>query len=300
MMDLFWGKQAANKKFDIDSFRNTKKHNIFANWSPYDRGLLYHNFFINYFVNQNRANFIKFKKRLNNLNIGNPPCIFYDNKFYITYDDCLSFEENMFLKKNFKKKEKLNIVEIGPGYGRSVEHIIKNYNIKQYVVIDYKNILSLTKKYLKKVLKNKDYKKIIFCDFENFKFKKEFFLNKYKILNFDLLLNSDSFHEIETYLVKKYINYFSPICNNFFIKNAVAKYRVKDLVNHLSKKKVPKFNIKLGLIADVINIFCTNQIKHQSKKYLKKYNPYKDKMKASTELSKVFPTTLMVLFKKNN
>lgn len=296
-MNLYWNKLSANIKFNLNSFRNTQKNNIFANWSPYSRGLLYHNFFINYFVKQNKADFLKFKKRINNLNIGNPPCIFYNDKFYITYDDCLSFEENLFLKKNLKIRKKLNIIEIGPGYGRTVEHVIKSYNVNQYVVVDYKNILSLTKKYLKKVLKDRDYKKIKFCNFENFQFKNQFFLKNYNILNFDLLLNSDSFHEIEAHTVKKYLNYFSPICDNFFIKNPVAKYKITDLVNHLNKKDIPKFIMKLGIINDVINIFDNNKIDLQSKKYIKKYNP--DKKKVYTKLSEVYPACLMALFRKN-
>ena len=297
-MKLFWEKHSANRNFNLNNFRNTKNHNIFASWSPYKRGLLYHNFLINFYVKQNKKNFIKFKKKLNNLNIGNPPTVHFDNKYFISYDDCLSFEEIFFLKKYFKTKKKLNIIEIGPGYGRSVEYILKSYKIKKYIIIDYKNILFLTKKYLKKILNNNDYKKIIFCNFENFKFKKNFFFKNYKILYFDLLINSDSFHEIEKKVVKKYLRFFNPICKNFFIKNAIAKYKTRDLVNHLNKKKVPKFNINLGLNREVINIFDTKKIEKQSIKYLKRYNPFKNKSKFYSKLSEIYPTTLLALFKK--
>ena len=122
----FWKKHSSNRKFNLDTFRNTKAHNIFANWSPYQRGLTFHNFLINYYVNENKAAFIKFKKKINNLNIGNPPRVFFDEKYNISYDDCLSFEEVNFLKKNFKKKIKINVIEIGPGYGRTVECILNN------------------------------------------------------------------------------------------------------------------------------------------------------------------------------
>ena len=105
-MKLFWDKQSSDRKLNLNVFRNTKKHNIFASWSPYQRGLLFHNFLINYYVNQNKLLFLKFKKNLNNLNIGNPPHIFFNNKFYISYDDCASFEEIFFLKKHIKTKKK--------------------------------------------------------------------------------------------------------------------------------------------------------------------------------------------------
>jgi len=95
-MILFWDKKSSNRKFSINNFRNSKNHNIFANWSPYQRGLVYYNFLINYYVNQNKSEFIKFKKNLNNDNIGNPPHLFLNEKYNISYDDRLSFEEFFF------------------------------------------------------------------------------------------------------------------------------------------------------------------------------------------------------------
>lgn len=296
-MKLFWDKHSSQLNFNINTFRNTKKNNVFANWSPYTRGLLYQNFFINYYVNKNKNNFIKFKKTLSNLNFGNPPCILYNNKYNITYDDCLSFEENSFLSKYFKNK-KINIVEIGPGYGRSVEFIINNYEIKRYFVIDYEKILFLTKKYLKKVLSSKNFDKIIFFNFEDFNFEKNIFFKKYRISEFDLFFNSDSFHEIEQKIIKKYLNYFSHISKNFFIKNAVAKYRTQDLVNHLNKNTIPKFNTKLGLNSEIINIFDDKSFKIQSKRYLKRYNPYSNSSKVFSKISEVYPSTLLALYKK--
>ena len=70
---------------------------------------------------------------------------------------------------------------------------------------------------------------------------------------------------------KKYLNFFNPICDNFFIKNAIAKYKQKDLIDHLSKKDIPKYNKKLGLCFETINIFDSEEIKIQSQKYLKRY-----------------------------
>ena len=101
-MKLFWKKLSFKRKFNLYTFRNTRKHNIFANWSPYSRGLTYHNFLINLYVNSNKKKFINFKKSINNLNLGNPPGIFYDNKYHITYDECVSFEEFIFFHSNKK------------------------------------------------------------------------------------------------------------------------------------------------------------------------------------------------------
>ena len=297
-MELFWEKFSKDRNFDITNFRNTKQHNIFANWSPYERGLTFHNFLINYFINNNKKKFINFKKKINNLNIGKAPGIFYDNKFHISYDDCLSFEEYDFLYENLNKKKYINVIEIGPGYGRTVETMIKNFKIKNYVIIDYKNILSLTKKYLRKVLTKNEFNKVYFVNFEDFNFKDNFFFNKFNIKNFDLFFNADSFHEIEKYIIKKYLNYFSVVCDAFFIKNAVGKYRPIDLVDHLTKKKTPQYNKKLGLCYEEINIFDTKKSNSQVKKYLKRYQPYKSSSVIKYKLSNIYPSVLLSYFQK--
>ena len=98
-MVLFWEKLLKGRKFRLNDFRNTKNHNIFANWNPYTRGLTFQNFLIYQFVNNNSKDFINFKKKINNLNIGNSPSINFNNKYKVSIDDCLSFEEVGFLKK---------------------------------------------------------------------------------------------------------------------------------------------------------------------------------------------------------
>ena len=117
-----------------------------------------------------------------------------------------------------------------------------------------------------------------------------------------MLINSDSFHEIEPNVVNKYLNFFNPICDNFFIKNAIAKYKPKDLIDHLSKKGVPKFNKKLGLCFETINIFDSKKIKIQSQKYLKKYNPFKynKNIKVYSMLAEIYPSCMLALFVNKN
>mgnify|MGYP006077012165 CR=1 FL=1 len=290
----FWFEYSKKREFHLNSFRNTKQNNIFTTWSPYSRGLTFYTFLINYYVKSNKKDFINFKKKINNKNIGNPPKIFFNKKYNITYDDCITFEEIKFLKKNFKLKKKINIIEVGPGYGRTVEGVIKNYNINNYFVIDYKQILTITKKYLKSVLEKKYFDKIIFIEFEKFNFKKGYFDD----LKFDLFINSDSFHEIEPKIIHAYLNYFKDLASSFYIKNAIGKYKPIHLINHLSKKNIPKFNLKLGLIKNKINIFDSNLVTSQITKYNIKYNPDKKNFKAFYEHSEIYPITLHSLFKR--
>lgn len=293
---LFWEKYSKGRLCNLKNFRDTKKNNIFASWSPYDKGLPYYNFQIFQFVLKYKKKFISFKKK-NNRTIGNPPSINFDNKYNICFDDCLTFEEIFFLQKNFNNKKNLNIMEIGAGFGRTAEGIINNLKIKNYTIVDYKNILKFAKNYLKKILSSKKFKKIKFLDYEKINFDNYFDRSN----NFDLIINIDSFAEIEPVIVKKYLNFIKKKSDYFYTKNPVDKYRFKDMVNHLSKKKTPNFIKKLGLNRKIINIFDTKQLEESKKKFLINYNPYKTikKNKPKTMYSALFNYYIHALFKKN-
>ena len=97
---------------------------------------------------------------------------------------------------------------------------------------------------------------------------------KSELKKFDLVLNIDSFGEMEPFLIKKYLNFFENLSKNFYFKNTIAKYKPCDLINHLSgKKNPPTNNLKLNLQKNVINVFDDNKIKKYSYKTAILYNP---------------------------
>ena len=80
----------------------------------------------------------------------------------------------------------------------------------------------------------------------------------------------------------------------------IAKYRPRDLINHLNDREIPAYNLKLGLIKDKINIFDKQAVKKQIKKYIIKYNPYKKNFKNFYEQSEIYPITLHCIFRKKS
>lgn len=268
---MFWDKLIKNRKFNLNNFRNTKKHNIFANWSPYERGLTFHNYLIyNFLKTIPKLKLSKILKKLGNTELGNPPGITYNNK-KVTFDDCWTIEELIFLNNKIKKNS--NILEIGAGYGRSAQGILNNFEIRNYYIIDLKLTLKLSKKYLKKVLSKKNFEKITFFSFEDFNFdKNKIFQKEFK--TFDLTINIDSLGEMPPPLIRKYLNFFKKFSKSFYSKNSIAKYRPKDLINHLNpSKKPPSYNLKLNLQKEIINIFDDREIKRCTKKAIINFNP---------------------------
>ena len=210
----------------------------------------------------------------------------YKKNFWFKYSKNREFHLN-----SFRNTKQNNIFTTWSPYSRGLTFYAFLVN---YCVIDYRQILTITKKYLKSILEKKYFDKIFFIEFEKFNFKKDYF----KGSKFDLFINSDSFHEIEPKIIHAYLSYFKNLSTSFYIKNAIGKYRPTDLINHLSKKSIPKFNLKLGLIKDKINLFDNKLVKLQIKKYNNKYNPDKKYFKAFFEHSEIYPITLHSLFKR--
>jgi hypothetical protein len=89
-------------------------------------------------------------------------------------------------------------------------------------------------------------------------------------------------------LIKKYLSFFKKFSKNFYSKNSVAKYRPKDLINHLKySKKPPSYNLKLNLQKDIINIFDDQEIKKCTKKAIDNFNPDKNKFYSDSKNSKL-------------
>lgn len=290
---MYWNKLLKNRKYNLNTFRNTEKHNIFANWSPYSRGLLFHNYLIYNFIKLfNEKKIINLHKKLKKTNLGNPPGILFKKRF-ISMDDCWTLEELMFLEKMMKKNH--TILEIGAGYGRTAQGILNTFDIKKYLIIDLNKNLQLAKSYLKKVLDKRKFNKIVFIPYENFDFKTSKFrdlLKSYKKSNnkkiIDLTINVDSFHEMKPKLINQYLNFIKDVSSSFYSRNTIAKYRPRDLINHLSKNnKPPKYNMELNFQKKIINVFNDKKIKKYTKIYNKNYNPDSKKFSYISSNSKL-------------
>ena len=290
---MFWNKLLKNRKYNLRNFRNTEKHNIFANWSPYKRGLSFHNYLIYNFIKLfPEKKIINLHKKLKNTSLGNPPGIIFKKRF-ITIDDCWTLEELIFLEKIIKKD--FTILEIGAGYGRTAHGILNTFKIGKYFIIDLNTNLQLAKRYLKKVLNKKNFDKIVFIPFEKFNFNQVVFKNllekhnKFKENNtVDLSINIDSFGEMKPKLIYQYLDFLKNVSKNFYFKNTVAKYMPRDLINHLSKSnKPPKYNMELNFQKKIINVFDDSQIMKYTKISNKNFNPNAKKFACKYHNSKL-------------
>ena len=112
-------------------------------------------------------------------------------------DYLLSLEEVLFLKDTLQ--EVYSILEVGPGYGRTCHSILSIFeNVQEYVVIDLKEMLNISRQYLKRVLDQKDFEKITFVDVDSLHENNKIF---------DLVINIDSMQEMDGKVVQNYLDF---------------------------------------------------------------------------------------------
>ena len=230
-------------------------------------------------------------KKIKKKNIGNPTSVIVNN-VGVDFDYFQSLKEFLFLKENIKKKI-FNIIEIGAGYGRTCHTFLSlNNNIKKYLIIDFPEMLSLSSRYLKKALDNKNFKKISFIDANQN-------LNNITGLNLKncLTININSFNEMSDDAFNIYIELINKIGGFFYTKNPVAKFNDPDITTNIKRKIIA---LNTGQIKKVINIFDQKELIKAKKNYIQTYLPSKKWKIISIKFSRPLIYYLQALYEKKN
>lgn len=173
----------------------------------------------------------------------------------------MALEEILFLDSIIQQSN--TILEIGAGYGRSCHAILSLYpNVKEYNIIDLPEMLKLSSMYLENVSIKNNYRKINFIPID-------------KILprNYDLVINIDSMQEMEKETSVFYLDYINQNSKSFYCKNTVGKYLPENF--GWKESESSQLAINSGLITDIIDILCPDELKNAQKKFLEVFTPGK-------------------------
>jgi len=201
-----------------------------------------------------------------NRELGNPLSIQYEG-LSVCLDYLQAAKEVDFIQREVTL-EKLSIVEIGAGYGRTCHTLLSNHDIERYCIIDLPNALQLSSRYLSEVLDASSFEKISFISVAEF--------DATKLGTFDLAINIDSFAEMDKEVVHEYLAFIDKHCNAFYTKNPVGKYYDKSLDGHSQGKEVIELALKQGVLTDILDIDNQSEVNAASKKFLRAYTPSAD------------------------
>lgn len=154
---------------------------------------------------------------------GNPVKYYYDDIGYISPGTLYFIDVLADILNKFNNIDKLNILEIGSGYGGQAK-IILDYGIKEYTCLDVKEPLSLCKKYLDLF----EYTNVKYIDVNNIETN---LFDKYDLVISNWCLSEFDINGMEYYIehVIKFIN------KGYFLMNIWENDRKEFLIENMKK-----------------------------------------------------------------
>jgi len=294
-----WDSLAKNKFSKIDdtflsNFREPgNANNRLAAWDPIDLSMRYFKFLFFHQVQKKEESFFSDYKKIAPTNIGNPVTLVSPSGEDINLDFFFSIEEYSFLKANIDFETVGHVVEIGAGFGRTAQALIKLVEaIETYTIIDIPEVLALSYSYLKKVLRQDDFSKLGFVNALSLHQEMRAFSSV------DLVINIDSFQEMPPETIRYYMNQVISGSKFFYSKNAVGKYRPESIGLYDVDEEQLLDVFSLGLSVDVIDIFNEKSLKEARQKHIEQYNPSELFEVIAQEPLGIFPYYLNVLYGK--
>lgn len=273
---------------DISSFRSNSINFKIALWNPTTNGIRY----LKTLTYNLASNFsepeLDILRKIKILDFGEPIQI-TNQGIKVCLDYVQATLEITFLKKAGFNFLNSSILEIGAGYGRTCHSILENYDIKKYTIIDLKNGLELSRKYLSQVLSKEQFSKILFLDIDS--------LNQLEN-NYDLTINIDSFAEMYPDVVVSYIKLIDQKSNYFYSKNPMCKYLDKKLDQHSEGANVVNLALETGILREVLDIFDNQVMEKQSAVFEKAYCPSSNWKKIHSSWGKPWSHYWQTLYKK--
>lgn len=199
-------------------------------------------------------------KQIRNRSVGSPICIEYNGED-VDLDYLQAVLEVGFISRHVAP-DRLRILEVGAGYGRTCQALLSVYDVGAYYIVDLPNALKLAQKYLRSVLPDESFAKLTFVSTDDFQgVAKE---------HFDLVLNVDSFAEMDPHVVHLYLDFIATQADHFYVKNPVGKYRVEGPTPNDDSVQAA---LATGLLRDVVDIYRQDSVEAAVPKFVTAYSP---------------------------
>lgn len=279
----------------LSNFREPgNANNRLAAWDPFDKSMRYFKFLFFHQIQTKDESFFSNYAKIGLTSLGNPITLDAPSGDAINLDHFFSIEEYAFLNENLNLDKIDHVVEIGAGFGRTAQALIKLVgNVKKYTIIDIPEVLSLSHSYLEKVLGEEEFAKLDFVNALSLSSDHRDFHH------IDLVVNIDSFQEMPKETIGYY---FERVINNarfFYSKNAVGKYRPESVGLYDVDEKQLLDVFSLGLSTDVIDIFSEGALIKARQKHVEQYRPKHFTVIAQEPLG-IFPYYQNVLYERSH
>jgi len=276
----------------LQNFREPgNANNRLAAWDPFDKSMRYYKFLLFQQMMLKDKQFFANYAKIGSTSLGNPITLTSPWGDQVNLDHFFSVEEFTFLAANLNVDHIRQVVEIGAGFGRTAQALIKLMgNISGYTIVDIPEVLSLSHAYLQNVLTEAEFAKLNFVNALTLSKGHEDFSD------IDLVINIDSFQEMPQETVSYYLDEVVSHAKFFYSKNAVGKYRPESVgLYHVDESHLLDV-FSLGLSTDVIDIFSEPELLKARLKHIEQYRPTQSFILLAQEPLGIFPYYLNVLY----
>lgn len=279
-----------SRPVDLENFREPGAINSrLASWEPREFSLRWYRSFLNLSfdaLNERQRNFLL---NLENISVGNPVSVAREiqginlkvNLDYILASIELDFLEEA-LGNNLAEIE--SVIEIGAGFGRTAHMLLINLpEIDNYTILDFPEMLDLSRSYLELVLTPSLFKKISFLS-----------PDVIEKSDFDLAIQIDGLQEMDSETIDHYFNSIFDKSRYVFFRNPVGKYLpihagILDSTNSV----IP---LSLGRSKDIVDIWNIQEVEKLCELHDLVYGPKSSKMLLARNC-RLFPHYRMQVYK---
>lgn len=257
----------------LSNFREPGRANSrLAAWDPLDRTQRFFKFLLFNQCERKPDSFFALYERLGNTSIGNPVVIRVvraGRSVEVNIDHFFSVEEYCFLSENLDISRIKSVIEIGGGFGRTAQALIRLSNsVESYTIIDLPEVLRLSSLYLKAVLNDHEFGKVRFISAFSLADGVDAVPDRP-----DLVINIDSLQEMTPQTIDFYMDNVVKKARYFYSKNAIGKYRPETIGVGGCGDGNLKDVFMLGRSRDVIDIFCNSELDDARARHVDAYRP---------------------------
>ncbi|OEV02640.1 putative sugar O-methyltransferase [Streptomyces oceani] len=261
----FWVTEEASA--DLTDFKSDRRNYKISLWDPNTNGVRYLKALL--YDRATRLGPEEWEKvrRIRNREVGNPNTVRVDGQSV-----CMDYLQAV-LELGFIEKEVDltggNVVEIGAGYGRTCHAMLSNHDLSSYWIVDLRNTLLLSRRYLREVLDDGQFAKVRFVENDSI----DTALGSER---FDLAVNVHSFTEMTPATVQDYLDLIDSRCAAFFVKNPVGKHMDKTMDGHPEGEEAVRMALETGPLRQVLDIHDSEAVRAAVPEFVSAYRPGDD------------------------
>lgn len=249
---------------DLSSFKVDHRNYNLALWDPRANGVRYLKAMLYHVATELTVDDWARIKKIRNREVGSPTTVRVNGES-VCMDYLQASLELGFIEHQVDLRG-ARVLEIGAGYGRTCHTILSNHDLAGYTIIDLKNTLRLSRRYLREVLDDEQFAKVSFVEVDDIE-------SAMASREFELAINIHSLTEMPPQTVRAYLDLIDAKCKAFYVKNPVGKFFDKSLDGHSKGDEAVKSALEAGPLRDVLDIYDNQAVEEKVADFVAAYLP---------------------------